>query len=378
MHVETIVSTTTPSEDFKGKGSRDAQIVIYFISPQYPLPAQYLSALQAAYPAARLVGCTTGGEIYNDEAIEYSAVSVAIHLERAHAKVIQQNVQSRADSYETGKKMAHELEQEPGLKFIFILSDGLTVSGGHLVEGMLSACRADVIISGGLAGDGRNFKKTGVGVDSLPQTGNIAAIGFYGESLSISCGSVGGWVKFGPERIITKAHENILYELDGQSALELYKKYLGEDADKLPGSALLFPLSIAPPDDIEHNIVRTPFDIDEKTSSLIFSDKITQGHVAQMMHGTIHNLVQGAVQAANHATQTSYTQPDLALLVSCIGRNIMMGQRVSSEITAVKSLLGNIPIAGFYSYGEICPHPSTRKCDLHNQTMTITLLGEQI
>lgn len=381
MQVETVVSTASPSGDFQGKGNGKAQVVLYFLSPQYPSPVQYLSALRKAYPAARLVGCTTGGEIFGDEAVDGAAVSVAIYLEKGHMRIVEGNVKTRDDSYITGHTLASALDADD-LRFIFALSDGLIVSGSHLVQGMVQGCGPDVIIAGGLAGDGTDFQKTGVGVDILPVCGKVAAIGFYGDSLRIGCGSVGGWVNFGPERVITKAHANVLYELDGKSALDLYKKYLGEDADKLPGSGLLFPLCISPPDNPIHSIVRTPFDIDEKNNSLIFSDKIPQGYVARMMHGTIDNLVNGAEQAAAFAadgtTAGQEFKPELALLVSCIGRNIMMGQRVSSEISAVKALLGEIPIAGFYSYGEICPHPITRKCDLHNQTMTITLLGEHL
>lgn len=380
MQVETLLSASSPEDAFKGKGIPDAQIVLYFLSPDYPAPVQYLTALRRAYPAARLVGCTTGGEIFADEATERAAVSVAIRLDQARIEVAESTVKSPADSLQAGATLAHALDA-PDLKLIFVLSDGLLVSGSHLVHGLVSSSRPDVTIAGGLAGDGANFRETGVGLDGLPQSGKIIAIGFYGETLRIGCGSVGGWVNFGPERIITKSRGNVLYALDGKSALDLYKTYLGEDAAKLPGSALLFPLSINPPDDPTHSIVRTPFGIDEKENSLIFSDDIPQGFVARMMHGTIHNLVDGAAQAAAYAAggtsgEKPFT-PSLALLVSCIGRNLMMGQRVSSEITAVKSLLGDVPLAGFYSYGEICPHPVTRKCDLHNQTMTITLLGEQ-
>lgn len=380
MQVETVISAGSPEQDLKGKGISDAQLVLYFLSPEYPAPVQYLAALRRAYPAARLAGCTTGGEIFGDEALERAAVSVAIRLSQARIEIAEGHVRTPADSLETGAALARALDG-PELKLIFVLSDGLLVSGSHLVHGLVSSSRADVTIAGGLAGDGANFRQTGVGLDGLPQSGKVVAIGFYGDSLRVGCGSVGGWVNFGPERVITKSRGNILYALDGKSALDLYKSYLGDDAAKLPGSALLFPLSISPPDDPTHSIVRTPFGIDEKENSLIFSDNIPQGFVARMMHGTIHNLVDGAAQAAAHAAGSttdgrSFT-PALALLVSCIGRNLMMGQRVSSEITAVKSLLGDVPLAGFYSYGEICPHPVTRKCDLHNQTMTITLLGEQ-
>ena len=353
MQVETIISTAALQTEFKGKGLPDAQIVFYFLSPKYPAPVLYLGALRKAYPSARLVGCTTGGEIFNEEAFENSAVSVAMQFRHSRIKIAEGTIDTHQGSFAAGEALARALMAED-LRLIYILSDGLRVSGSHLVQGLMAgtAHAPHITIAGGLAGDGADFHETGVGIDDLPKSGHIVAI------------------RFGPERVITKSTGNIVYELDGVSALGLYKKYLGEDAEKLPGSALLFPLSIRPPDEKAHSIVRTPLGIDEKSQSLIFSDEIPQGFVAQMMHGSLHDMVDGAAQAASHA-------PAVALLVSCIGRNLMMGQRVSSEIGAVKNTLGNIPLAGFYSYGEICPHPVTQKCDLHNQTMTITLLRER-
>lgn len=381
MQVETIISTAALQTEFKGKGLPGAQIVFYFLSPKYPAPVLYLGALRKAYPSARLVGCTTGGEIFNAEAFENSAVSVAMQFRHSRIKIAEGTIDTHQGSFAAGEALARALMADD-LRLIYILSDGLRVSGSHLVQGLMAgtAHAPHITIAGGLAGDGADFHETGVGIDDLPKSGHIAAIGFYGDRLEASCGSVGGWIGFGPERVITKSAGNIVYELDGVSALGLYKKYLGEDAGKLPGSALLFPLSIRPPDEKAHSIVRTPLGIDEKSQSLIFSDEIPQGFVAQMMHGSLHDMVDGAAQAASHALAGVGTEKDLpavALLVSCIGRNLMMGQRVSSEIGAVKNTLGNIPLAGFYSYGEICPHPVTQKCDLHNQTMTITLLRER-
>ncbi|MDP2206701.1 MAG: FIST N-terminal domain-containing protein [Alphaproteobacteria bacterium] len=379
MQVETIVSNSLPAEAFHGKGLPDAQIVLYFISPKYGAPVHYLAALKKAYPGARLVGCTTGGEIFGDDVAENAAVSVALSFATARTRVAEYRVSAPEDSYAAGQSIGQALAS-PDLRLVFVLSEGLVINGSGLVQGLTASCPPGVMITGGLAGDGADFRQTGVGVDSLPESGKVAAVGFYGDSLRASCGSVGGWVNFGPERVITRARKNILYELDGKSALELYKQYLGEDAERLPGSGLLFPLSISPPDDQTHSIVRSVFGVDEVEKSLIFSDEIPQGHIARMMQGTIHNMVEGATQAAAHAaggTSGDAFSPSVALLVSCIGRNLMMGQRVSSELTAVRDILGDIPLAGFYSYGEICPHPVTKRCDLHNQTMTITLLGEQ-
>ncbi len=100
----------------------------------------------------------------------------------------------------------------------------------------------DVHLTGGLAGDGASFRTTRVGLNANPEPGRIAAIGFYGDRIRLGSGSVGGWDAVGPERRVTRADGNTLFDLDGAPALDLYKQYLGAEAANLPASALLFPL----------------------------------------------------------------------------------------------------------------------------------------
>jgi hypothetical protein len=86
--------------------------------------------------------------------------------------------------------------------------------------------------------------------------------------------------------------------------------------------------------------------------------------------------VDGAGRAAESAAAVS--GPCLGLLVSCIGRKLLMGQRIAEEVEIVADVLGaGASLMGFYSYGEISPHGFTGKCELHNQTMTITTISER-
>jgi hypothetical protein len=253
------------------------------------------------------------------------------------------------------------------------------VNGAKLIQGLLAGLPPDVVITGGLAGDGPDFSSTCVGLDGPPVPGVIAAIGFYGKSLAVSWGSAGGWDPFGPKRLVTRSEANVLYELDGKPALELYKRYLGDAADQLPGSALLFPLVIRPDPDSSYDVVRTIVGVDEKAQSLIFAGDIPQNWSAQLMRGVPDRLVDGALRAARQSGLGEDSTTDgsaLALVVSCIGRKLMMGQRISDEVEIIRQECGSVPTIGFYSYGEICPHGFTGSCTLHNQTMTITVLRE--
>jgi len=225
-----------------------------------------------------------------------------------------------------------------------------------------------------------DFKKTVVGLDKLPKSGNIVLIGFYGSSIKIGYGSLGGWDNFGPERVITKSDDHVLYELDGKPALALYKEYLGEKAKDLPGSGLLFPISLKlKTKKGEKQVVRTLLAVDEKDQSMTFAGNMPKGTSARLMKANFERLIDGAEGAANMSGKGSAMKdPDLAILVSCIGRKLVLKERIEEETEAVKgSLGGKTSMIGFYSYGEISPvAPAEKQCQLHNQTMTITTFKE--
>jgi hypothetical protein len=281
---------------------------------------------------------------------------------------------SRACGETIGKALA-----APDLAGIFILSDGLNVNGSALVAGITSVV-GKVPVTGGLAGDGALFHETLVGGDCAPKTQMVAAIGFYGAAIRIGHGNAGGWDEFGPLRSITRSQGNVLFELDGGPALDLYKRYLGEEASGLPGTALLFPLRIFDPKQPERALVRTVLAVDHDTKSMTFAGDMPEGWVSQLMRGNFHRLANGAAVAARQSVAAFREKPgndSVAILVSCIGRRLLMGQRTVEEVEAAGSELGpDMPVLGFYSYGEISPHAASGVCQLHNQTMTVTTLTE--
>ena len=216
-----------------------------------------------------------------------------------------------------------------------------------------------------------------VGLDAIPTEGNIVAVGFYGDRLEVGFGSSGGWVPFGPLRRVTRAQANVLYELDGHSALELYKKYLGDQAEGLPGAALRFPLCITT--EKGRHLVRTILSIDETHQSMIFAGDIPHDSRVRFMRASYEDLVDGAAQAAEESLRTNggLQDADLAICISCVGRKIVLGQHTEEETEVVRETLGDRPaITGFYSYGELAPMEASQWCELHNQTMTITLMKE--
>lgn len=353
----------------------DAQLVLYFAGPRQAQGA--FDQLRGFYPQAQIVGCSTGGEIIDEEVADDSIAASALLFDKTTVQVTQVHLSNADQSHDAGKALAQGLPLD-GLRAVFVLADGTLTNGSALIAGMREILAEPITITGGLAGDGADFKQTFVGCNAPAQSGQIAAIGFYGDAFQLGWGSFGGWDRFGPERKITKSQANVLFELDGEPALSLYKRYLGDEADKLPGSALLFPLTVRPESEEMAAVVRTIVGVDEASQSLTFAGDVPQGWVAQLMRGHFDGLVDGANRAGEAADADARCSGDrLALLVSCIGRKLLMGQRIVDEVEAAADALGRqTKLNGFYSYGEIAPHGFTGRCELHNQTMTITVIGE--
>lgn len=330
--------------------------------------------LLETFPHATVIVGSTAGEINNEAIHDETIVATAIQLEKTGILPVMVNIKDFPDSYTAGKALINALPQE-GLRFVFVLSDGQWVNGSDLVTGINESVSNQIPVAGGMAGDGANFQNTLVGLNHEIGEGNIVAVGFYGESLVVGYGSKGGWGQFGPTRTITRSDKNVLYEIDGENALDLYKKYLGEYADELPGSALLFPLSV----EVEgEEIVRTILSIDQDEKTMTFAGNVPEGAVVRLMKANLDSLVDAASDAAQMSNiQENQHGDKLSILISCVGRKLIFGNRIEEEFDAAREILGeSAVITGFYSYGEISPFSSFMKCQLHNQTMTITTLSE--
>lgn len=335
-----------------------------------------LDEVRAAYPKALTMGCSTAGEIYSAQVTDDSLVVTAVCLDRVTVRGARVRIGDAQNSHDAGRRLARELDS-PGLAHVFVLSDGLQVNGSELVQGLTQNFPPKVVITGGLSGDGPHFKQTCVLYDGKAESGIVVAVGFYGSALRVGFGSLGGWEAFGPERIITRSEGNVLYELDDKGALDLYKRYLGEHAAGLPATALHFPLAVRDPI-TDTAVVRTILAVNEDEGSMVFAGNVPQGHHARLMKSNVTRLIQGAVDAAKAGQGVLGPAPaQLAILVSCIGRRLVLKQRTDEELEGVRAVLGpDTVLTGFYSYGEISPlNPSTR-CELHNETMTISLLTE--
>lgn len=371
-------TTGWSEKNFPALDSPNTLVLIFGASEYLDNPAP-IAELAAAYPQSVFLGCSTSGEIFGTNLFDHSLSVAVVRFDNTTIKQAAAPVTSAESSYGAGQAIAQAL-LAPDLRSVLVLSDGTStnVNGSNLVRGLNAVLPDSIVVTGGLAGDGDRFERTWVLNERRPQTGIIAAVGFYGQRLHFGHGSKAGWRIFGPERRITRAQDNILYELDGQPALALYKQYLGERAADLPASALLFPLAIRENQTSAKQFVRTILSVDEETQSMTFAGDVPEGYLAQLMRASFNGLVDGAAEAAAMARmQAPDIDNTLSIAISCVGRRLVMGEYTEDELDAALEVLPkNTVQIGFYSYGEISPF-LPGYCDLHNQTMTLTTISEE-
>lgn len=333
--------------------------------------------LRCTFPDAMVLGCSTAGEITADGVNDGTCTITAIKFDQTRLAQGSTCLSGMDDSFAAGERIGKQIAA-PGLKAVLVFGPGVQINGSALVNGIASIIGTGIPITGGLAGDGGAFKETfTIGADGVVHN-QVVAVGLSGDGLRFGHGSFGGWEPFGPARKVTRCDGNILHELDGEPALEIYRRYLGDHAKDLPASGLLFPFAMLGEDHGAVGLIRTILGIDEATGSLILAGEIDPDGYLRLMHASTDKLVNGAESAAEAAATMAQASGDsLAILVSCVGRKLVMGDRVDEEVEAVSEVFGTAGIlTGFYSYGEISPFTPGASCKLHNQTMTITCLSE--
>jgi hypothetical protein len=376
MQVRQKVVRDFATEDLADLMPSGADLVMVFAAPRHFESSLMSEALARSFPGAQIIGASTAGEIGSAGVSEDSAVVTAVHFDHTKFAIAQTDLMGLEDSRASGARLASALPKD-GLKAALLFSQGVAVNGSDVIAGITGVLGKDVLLTGGLAGDYGAFTRTYTLLDGDVSDHRMILVGLYGERLHISHGSFGGWQAFGPVRQATRAEGNVLFELDGAPALEVYKRYLGDYAEGLPASGLLFPFALLSTDRQDSGLIRTLLAVDHASGSLTLAGDVPQGAFLRLMHASTEALVDGAEAAAQAASDMLSGQPGLAILVSCVGRKLVMGDRVDEEIEAVGAVFGQgCVLAGFYSNGEVSPLFGSTDCKLHNQTMTITGLTE--
>jgi len=358
-------------------------LVLVFGAPELVDRRAPLDALRARYPASVILGCSTAGEIH-DQAVHDRTVAVSIvRFARTELRLAVERIADPGDGAAVGERLARALVGQGSgapvaLRGMLVLADGLAINGSALARGLAGVVGGALPVGGALAGDGRRFARTWVlGAGELGERLAVA-VGLYGAHVAVGHGVRGGWDRFGLKRTITRSTGNVLYELDGRPALDIYQEYLGDRARQLPGSGLSLPLAVRDPvSDLQ--VVRTIVAVDAAAGSLTFAGDVPAGHAAQFMKADVERLVNGATHAALMASETGPAAgaDRLVVAISSAGRRNLLGGRVEEEIEAVAEAFraSRAQIIGMYAYGELTPGAGGA-CELHNQTMSLFVISE--
>ena len=265
-----------------GAGDVDSPDVAFVFGARPVLQGgDQLTEVRKQFGNAIVMGGSTSGEIIDEEVLDDSLVVSAIKFDKTDLKLHSVACADGGASLEAGKELGRKFETQ-GLRHVFVISNGLNVNGTDLTAGLTEVLPAGVTITGGLTGDAADFAETFVVAGDAGNATMVAGLGLYGDSLKVGFGSAGGWDVFGPERRVTKSSGGVLNELDGKSALALYKEYLGEHANELPGSALLFPIMVTR-EGSDRGVVRTILSVDEADNTMTFAGDVAEGAKAQLM-----------------------------------------------------------------------------------------------
>jgi len=337
--------------------------------------AEVVRLVTERYPGIALIGCTTDGELSTD--LAFTAESVLIALFASDTATFRSGVghpisSAPAAAAATAVAASRFGDERPSL--VFMVSDGLTGSADAVLRGVQASTGADVPIVGGAAGDKRRIKGTfqlhqgGVSQDS------VAVLAVYGP-LHVSAGIESGWEPLGKRVIVTKSNGHMVQEIDGKPAIEFYRHYMGVYARGATMPA--YPLGIWPANG-DPFYVRSPVHIDEATGTVIFSGEVTQGAEVQMMQVDRPNIVRGA-RASIAAAMRDFpgSEPAVIFVASCTTRNEMLGTQVAEEARTVQQGAGDVPVFGFYAYGEYAPAALNQAARFHNETCVTVVIGQR-
>ncbi len=338
-----------------------------------------LQEIDRVFPGIELIGCTTDGEISSVLGFQQDSLTlmlfysdtVEIHAGLGYGvkenpiTAARQAVEQATEKSNTATKLCITVPAS-------YIQDGSTTSGELILQGLKQALGKEVPIVGGTAGDQFRFENTYQFFGNQVLTNSLPVLTFSGDIL-LSYGIACGWHPIGRKSIITKAKETVLYEIDGKPAVEYYQKYLG---DRPPAAEN--PLAVYEGDS-DRYYMRVPNTHDPQVGSINFLGDIPEQSVVQLTDISRDQVIAAAETSFNQALKTyPGNEPEAVLLFSCCCRRWLLGTRAKEEYQLVKKAFPQeIPICGFYTYGEFAPLEPNGSTYYHQETFVTLLLGSQ-
>lgn len=352
-------------------------------------PESVLKAVRSVVgPNVPIVGCTTAGEITERGPASTNSVAVMVlygkdvtavtALGKAH-----DNLFNAGATVATNLKTAFD-QAGASPEFVILFDDVLTGNGADIVRGVQSVMGTTFPIMGGAAGDDFNFEKTYQYFNNEVHSSSVVALSFYGD-ISYGVGVRHGWIPIGLPMTVTKSEGAVVHEIDHKPAIDTYKDYFGEEVTKeietsiLAETAITYPLGIKLPDSDEY-LIRDPITVDEH-GAITCAAEIPEGSEIRLMLGNKDEAIKNAQAAAEQSVESLGKRPQAAIIFNCIARNKLFAQHSPDEIKAIQAAVGEIPLIGFYTYGEQAPlktesaHIKQCEASFHNETVVIVTLA---
>jgi len=317
-------------------------------------------------------GASSAGEIVVDgagESIrEHCIVALLLELDRAAygVRLIEPEGRSSHDlGAAAGRWARATFDRGPML----VMATGLTTDGEQIVRGVQSEAGAATPIFGGLAGDDIKFTKTYVFTSRKVSSQAVIALAFDGDRVAVDGIASSGWVAVGAEKTVTSAEGNVVHTIDGAPALDVYKDYLGlaSDTDIIIPE---YPLQIQREG---YSVLRAALTAAPGTRSLVYAGTVAEGARVRFSCSpgvAITEQALGEVRAFHGRVPAA----DALILFSCKGRHMALGPLAEDEVVPMQRLW-NVPMVGFYTYGEIGRN-AEGATDFHNETCVLVTLRE--
>lgn len=363
-----------PDPDFPAS---EASVVLVFGLREHLEDPALLANLKETFPNAQIAGASTAGEIHDYQFWSESVVGLAIRLEKSTCRMIEKSSQPEDDFAALGNELGRELSADD-LRMVLLFAEGLEVDCDLLLRGLNeSLADTDPLIFGGLAGDSLNFENTVLLTSAGLKPEGIIAIGFYGEALEIRTAVSEKYSELGPLHEVTKADGNLLIEIDGRRALDVFLEELGpvfRNANEATESLFDFPMVF---ENAEGGAIfaRTPMYVDESAGTLLYAGSLPHDRFRFAKMQGNRDLLEGALEAARKASMQG--REELLFMVSCAARRVALGVAVGAELDEVAPVFSpSVPAIGFYAYGEIGRSEGSGKAETLNHSFNLITCRE--
>lgn len=320
-----------------------------------------------------IFGCSSCGEIFTEaeisRALENSAVVALLELP-ADSFQVKLMDGTGLDSFALGAAIGSWGKSVFKNPAFMVVVSGIKRDGEQAVHGLLSEFPAQVPLFGGLAGDDAKFKETFAFTNGHATSDGAVVCVFDNDRVAVEGLATSGWVGLGAPKTVTSSEGNVVFSIDGEPALDIYKKYLNIRDVDLPGIGMEYPLQVMR-DDGTH-VLRAVVGVDAERHALVFAGAVPQNSQVRFSSSPGFEAVDHARRDFETFAKAGGPAPDLLVFFSCIARHAALGPMVEDEIRAAQRIW-NAPGLGFFTYGEIGKNLVGR-CDFYNETCALVLL----